>query len=120
MSEVDTAIMAELQKIDEDKRLEMLCGIIKIMVQVPTPPVPALAPVASPSRPRQQHNSKAVILTAPEVCQRLKISQRTLYRRLATDWADGHWFFKIHDKWHIRESHLEELIGLMEIGEIKL
>ncbi len=69
---------------------------------------------------KRPYNSKAVILNATEICQRLKISQRTLYRRLATDWAEGYWFFKIHDKWHIRESHLEELIGLMETGQIKM
>ncbi len=82
--------------------------------------IAAMLAAGSDTKPKLPHNSKAVILNAKEICERLKISQRTLYRRLATDWGSGYWFFKINDKWHIRESHLEDLIGLMETGQIKV
>ncbi len=117
MSGDDEAVLrARLQALAPADRIAILRQVLALFIDGSAVPVPEEQPAA----PRRTHNSKAVILAAPEICQRLKISQRTLYRRLATDWAEGYWFFKIHDKWHIRESHLEELIGLMETGQIKM
>ena len=81
--------------------------------KMPAVPVPEDQPAA-----KRPHNSNAVVLNADEICARLGISRRTLDRRLRGGWNEGCWFFKQKGRWHIRESHLEELIGLMEYGKI--
>ncbi len=81
-------------------------------------PEPVVADTVGRKKPKPQHNSKAVVLNADEICARLGISRRTLDRRLRGGWNEGHWFFKQKGRWHIRESHLEELIGIMEYGRL--
>lgn len=73
---------------------------------------------AVPTASKRPHNSNAVVLNADEICAQLGISRRTLDRRLRGGWNEGHWFFKQKGRWHIRESHLEELISWMEYGKI--
>ncbi|MDE5703680.1 MAG: helix-turn-helix domain-containing protein [Bacteroidales bacterium] len=84
-----------------------------------TPDISAIVAAATAKPKPPLHNSKAVMLNSDEVCARLGISRRTLDRRLREGWRDGYWFFKVKGHWFIRESHLEELITLMESGKLK-
>ena len=81
--------------------------------------IAAMLAAGSDTKPKLPHNNRAVTLNTDEICARLGIARRTFYRRLRNGWKDGYWFFQVGGRWYIRESHLEELITLMESGKLK-